>query len=216
MTKRFYPQKTPAEKSIIKANTDKIKRKRASLPNEKVYLPEILSLLVLSNDNIKCYTTVPHMNSLKFKSKESLYSSCAIASLLITNFNLKFINSPHLICEDPKSYVASNNLKFPVGLGHVSGLTRNQKFLKLDYQAFCEKITRLLNDNLSYLNPSDPKSFYNQLPTEGLKTQARKACLRISTELHKIKTDPYYLHIIYESIYVLLTTNKNDCILKGI
>lgn len=214
MPKRYYPQKTAAQQSVIKAYTNKIKRKRSAIHNETIMLPEIISLIILSDSTIKCCTTIPHMNSATFETKEKLYNSCAIASLLISNYNLKFITSPHLLCETPQSFVASNNLNFPQKLGNVSGLTKNQKFIKLDYEDFCKRIISLLTNNQMMLNPRNSESLYNYLPTDSLKKHATKSLLKIANELHKINSDPYYLHILYESVQVLLTTNKNNSILK--
>lgn len=214
MPKRYYPQKGLQERKMIEYNINKIKYKRASVPSITNSLPEILSLLILKDDTIRFYSTNPYMNSKKFEDSEKFNMSCAIASLLIANYNLKLIKSPHLLCYEPKKFVASTNLNFPQNLGVVSGLTRNQKFIELNYEKFSKKIESILTNNLNFLDNSS-ESYARYLPTEKLKLQSEKLCQKIKKELQNIKEDPYYLHLLFEAIQVLTTTKKSDYMLKG-
>lgn len=213
MPKRYFPQKGFQEHKVIEYNVKKIKQKRTRLESKTIYLPNVLSLLILKDSTIKSYYTTPYMNSAKFENSQKFHNSASLASLMIANYNLNFIRSPHLLLDDPSKFVISNNLNFPQNLGKVCGLTKNQKFIELDYKTFCERVESILTNNLERI-ANNEETFYKHLPNEVFKKQAFKVCLKLKNELHKIESDPYYLHTLYEAINVLLTTNKNECSLK--
>lgn len=173
-----------------------------------------MSLLIYKDTTIKLYYSNPFINSYKFKSDEKFYNNVSLATLMIANYNLNFIKSPHLLLEDPTKFVTANNLKFPQGLGKVSGITKYINFIDLNYEDFCTKIVSILTNNLEHI-VNNKETYYKLLPTENLKKQSFKTCLQLKNELNNIKSDPFYLHMFYEAICVLLNTKKNDCMLKG-